>query len=282
MPGRARLARSIARVDARALPWRPTLPEVHPRAWLARIAPTRRSLGVGLGLLAVALGGYLIARETSLFAIDRIDVRGASPRVAAQVRHSLASLVGRPLVGLDGSTVLSRVDELPTVVSASYDRAFPHTLSITVVPERPAAVLRRGPDSWLVSARGRVMEPLSSTALPRLPRVWISSRTPVRVGAELTAAGAATAAHAVGFAGAFAPRIASASYADGELVFRLKSGLELLLGNGGDIKLKVAVAERVLAMLPTGSAFLDVSSPGRPVSGYGSPPSLAPATSSRG
>lgn len=282
MPGRARLARSIARVEARALPWRPTLPEVHPRAWLARIAPTRRSLAVGFGLLAVALGGYLIARETSLFAIDRIEVQGASPRVTAQVRQSLASLVGRPLVGLDGSAVLSRVDALPTVVSASYDRAFPHTLSITVVPERPAAVLRRGPDSWLVSRRGRVMAPLSSTALPRLPRVWISNRTPVRVGAELTVAGAATAAHAVGFAGAFARRIASASYADGELVLRLKSGLELLLGNGGDIKLKIAVAARVLPMLPAGSTFLDVGSPGRPVSGYGSPPSFAPATSSRG
>ena len=282
MPGRARLARSIARVEARALPWRPTLPEIHPRAWLARIAPTRRSLAVGIGVLGVALGGYLIARETSLFAIDRIEVRGASPRVAAQVRQSLASVVGKPLVGLDGSMVLSRVDALPTVVRASYDRAFPHTLSITVVPERPAAVLRRGPDSWLVSARGRVMEPLASTALPRLPRVWISNRTPVRVGAELTAAGASTAAHAVAFAGAFAARIASASYADGELVFRLKSGLELLLGNGGDVKLKVAVAERVLPMLPAGSTFLDVSSPGRPVSGYGSPPSLTPVTSSRG
>ena len=49
-----------------------------------------------------------------------------------------------------------------------------------------------------------------------------------------------------------------------------------------DIKLKVAVAARVLAILPTGSTFLDVSSPGRPVSGIGSPPSLLPVSSSRG
>jgi len=282
MPARARLARSIARVEARALPWRPSLPEVHPRAWLARIAPTRRSLAVGFGLLAAALCGYLIARETPLFAIDRIEVHGGSPRVVAQVRHALASVVGKPLVGLDGSAVLQKVDALPTVVSASYDRAFPHTLSVTVRPERPAAVLRRGPDSWLVSMRGRVMEPLSSTALPRLPRVWISTRTTVRLGAELTAAGAAAAARAVGLAGAFATRVDSASYTDGVLIFHLRSGLELLLGDGGDIKLKVAVAGSVLAALPTGSTFLDVSSPGRPASGYGSPPSFAPVTSSRG
>jgi cell division protein FtsQ len=275
MPARARIARSITRVDIHALPSRLGLPQVRPRAWLARFAPTRRSLAVGFGLLAVALGGYLLARETSLFAIDRIEVRGGSPQVGRQVQAALAALAGRPLVGLDGSAVLAKVDALPTVVSASYDRAFPHTLRITVVPERPAAVLRRGADSWLVSMRGRVMERLPATAVPGLPRIWISTRTPVRTGAELTAAGAAAAARAVGLAGAFASRVDSASVANGTLVFHLRSGLALLLGDGGDIKLKLAVAARVLAILPTGSTFLDVSNPGRPVSGIGSPPALA-------
>ena len=154
---------------------------------------------------------------------------------------------------------------------ASYDRAFPHTLRITVVPERPAAVLRRGPESWLVSARGRVMERLPASTLPRLPRIWLSTRTQVSIGTEVGGAGTAAAARAVGLAGAFAARVASASDSDGTLVFRLHSGLELLLGDGADIKLKVAVAAHVLALLPSGSTFLDVSSPGRPVSGIGSP-----------
>jgi hypothetical protein len=104
----------------------------------------------------------------------------------------------------------------------------------------------------------------------------------VRTGAELTAAGAATVAHAVGLAGAFAARVAFASYSGGALIFHLHSGMELLLGDGGDIKLKVAVAQHVLAMVPAGSTFLDVSSPGRPVSGTGSPLPGAPASSSRG
>jgi len=101
MPARARLARSIVRVEAIPLRWRPSLQDVHPRAWLARYAPTRRSVAVGLGVLALALGGYLIARESSLFAIDRIEVRGGSRQVARQVHGALASLVGKPLVGLD-------------------------------------------------------------------------------------------------------------------------------------------------------------------------------------
>jgi cell division protein FtsQ len=282
MPARARLVRSIARVEALPLPWRPSLPQVHPRAWLADVAPTRKSLAIGFAALAVALGGYLIARQSPLFAIDRIKVSGGSPQVARQVHSALASLVGRPLVGLDGSAVLEQVDALPTVVSASYDRAFPHTLRITVVPERPAAVLRQGSDSWLVSMRGRVMERLPAMALPRLPRIWISTRTSVRTGAELTAAGAATAAHAVGLAGTFAARIGSAAYANGALVFHLRSGVEVLLGDGEDIRLKAAVADQVLALLPSGSTFVDVSNPGRPVSGTGAPASFSPTSSSRG
>jgi cell division protein FtsQ len=282
MPARAGLARTIARVEALAPPWRVTWPQVHPRSWFARLIPTRRSLVVGFGILAFALGGYLLARETSLFAIDRIEVKGGSPRVAAQVRYTLASLVGTPLVGFDGSAALQKVEALPTVVRASYDRGFPHTLRITVVPERPAAVLRSGPASWLVSARGRVMERLASPALPQLPRIWISTATPVRLGAELTAAGAEPAARAAGQAGAFAARVASISDTDGSLVFRLRSGLELLLGDAGDVRLKLAVAARALEVLPSGSTFLDVSVPGRPVSGIESPVVRGTKSSGRG
>src|SRR4029079_1745170 len=282
MPARARLAPSLLRVEAIPLRWRPSLQDVHPRAWLARFGPTRRSVAVGLGVLALALGGYLIARESSLFAIDRIEVRGSSRGVARQVHAALASLVGKPLVGLDGSAVLQRVDALPTVESASYDRDFPHTLRITVVPERPAAVLRRGPDGWLVSTRGRVMESLPSTAAPKLPRIWISNRTPVRTGVELAAAGDATVAHAAGLASALGARVASVSSANGSAVFHLRSGLELLLGDAGDVRLKVAVAARSIPLLLSGSTYLDVSIPGRPLSGYGSPLSVEPQSSSRG
>ena len=261
----------MARAEAATLPWRPRWPEARPRAWLERLAPTRRSLAIGAGLLAFALGGYMVARETSMLAISRIEVQGGSPRVAAQVQNALASLVGRPLVGLDGSAVLRKVDALPVVVRSSYDRAFPHTLRVTIVPERPAAVLRRGSESWLVSIRGRVMERLPDLAEPSLPRIWVAGQTPVAVGGQLAAGEAAVAARAVGLAGPFAARVSTASYAGGTLVFHLRSGLELLLGGSGDIRLKVAVAEQTLPAMPSGSTFLDVSVPGRPVSGTGSP-----------
>jgi cell division protein FtsQ len=244
---------------------------VHPRAWLARIAPTRRSLAVGLGIVAFGLFAYLLARETPLFAIDRIEVEGSSPRVAGEVRHVLASVLGSPLVGLDGSAVVRRVEALPTVVSVGYDRSFPHTLRITVVPERPAAVLRSGASSWLVSIRGRIMGRLASGADPSLPRVWVPAHTAVLVGSTLGSAQTRVAVRASGLAGTLAPRIAIATYNGGELVFRLRSGLQLMLGAATDVKLKVAVAQRALTFVPSGSSYLDVSEPGRAVSGTGSP-----------
>src|SRR5207302_7470878 len=82
---------------------------------VAAFVPSRRSLLIGAGVVAIALGGYAIARESSLFAIDRIDVRGGSSAVDAQVARTLAPLVGRSLVGLNGGDVLQRTEALSTV-----------------------------------------------------------------------------------------------------------------------------------------------------------------------
>ena len=175
---------SVALAEAAALPRRVSLPELHLRPGLPRLAPTRRSLAIGCGILALAFGGYALARESSMFAIGRIEVSGGSPRLAAQVRRALAPMAGASLVGLDGGNVVRRVEALPTVVRASYDRAFPHTLRITVVPERPAAVLRRGPKAWLVSVRGRVIERLAPHADATLPRIWVGAHTLVWIVVE--------------------------------------------------------------------------------------------------
>jgi cell division protein FtsQ len=282
VPARARFSRSVARAEGAVIPWRLRWPELRPRDRLAGLAPTRRSLAVGFGIVAFALCAYVIARESSLFAIDRVEVRGGSPRIASDVRRAVADVLGKPLVGLDGARVLREVDALPTVVSASYDRAFPHTLRITIVPERPAAVLRNGANSWLVSARGRVMEHLASGADPSLPRVWISGRPALHDGTMLVAGDARVAVRAAGLAGPLARRITTASYVDGALVFHLRSGLQLLLGDAADVKLKVAVAERALAVVPSASTYLDVSVPGRAVSGTGQPYVNTPEGSSKG
>ena len=231
---------------------------------LARFVPSRRSLVIGAAVVAIAAGGYAIARETSLFAIQRVDVTGGSKVVDKQVVRALAPLAGRSLVGLDGADVLQRTEGLSTVISATYDRAFPNTLRVTIVPERPVAVLRHGPAAWVVSARGRVIRPIATDGAHTLPRIWVAAKT-VRVGGvpPLTLVGALT--QVLTAAGSFRSRILTASLADGQVVFHLRSHLELLLGSPSDIQLKLAVAARVLQQLPSWTRSIDVSVPSRPV-----------------
>jgi cell division protein FtsQ len=264
------------RARAAAVP----LPRVKQRADTAsrsRLVPSRRSLAIGLAIVAAAGAAYVVARESSLFAVRTIDVTGAPPPLQAQVRTALAPVLGTSLLALDGSAVVRRVEALPAVLSAGYDRSFPHGLRIVVVPEKPIAVLRRGPDSWLVSARGRVVSTLPRRSDPPLPRIWVPTAVQVTVGGFLDPTHGGTAARSLALvATRFPARIAIASYANGELTFRLRSGLELRLGDPTDVRLKLAIARRALYALPPGATYLDVSVPRRPVAG------ADPQVSSRG
>jgi cell division septal protein FtsQ len=184
------------------------------------------------------------------------------------VRTALAPLVGTNLLALDGADVERRVEALPAVLSAGYDRSFPHTLHVSVVPEKPVAVLRRGTESWLVSARGRVIARVPPRSDPALPRIWVPTATDVLAGAFLDATHGGTAARSLALvAERFPARIAAASFVGGDLTYRLRSGLEIRLGDPTDVRLKLAIARRALFDLPTGATYLDISVPRRPVAG---------------
>jgi cell division septal protein FtsQ len=159
------------------------------------------------------------------------------------------------------------VDALPWVVSSRFDRAFPHTLRVSVVPERPVAVLRRGTQSWLVSARGRALARIRNGGRPGMPRVWVPTAAEVSAGAFLAPDDGGAAARVLALASVLPARVATAALTHGELTLRLHSGLELRLGEPVDVRLKLAVARRALVALPPGSAYLDVSLPQRPVAG---------------
>jgi len=230
-------------------------------------APSRRSLAIGCALVALAGGAYAVARETSAFAIRHVEVIGGSPKLRANVRKELASLRGTNLLALDGTKLERRVAALPWIVSSTYDRAFPSTLRIAIVPETPVAVLHRGTETWLVSARARVIARLVPGARPLLPRIWVPTAAPVTVGSFLVPDYGGTAARTLGLVQHFPARIATATLAHGELTFALRSGVEIRFGAAMDVRLKLAIARRALRVLPGGSTYLDVSVPERPVAG---------------
>ena len=239
--------------------------------WLARLLPSGPSLLVGFALLGVAAGAYEIARSTSLFAIQRVEVLGAPPEAAARIRSALKPVAGTSLLTLAPDAVEERVAALSEVASVSYDRSFPHTLVVTVRLEEPAVVVRRGEESWLVSLRGRVVRPLEPGARPGLPRVWVAPATRLTAGGYVGDPAAERAIRAVAALRAepLPTAVRSVRGERGELAFRLVSGLELRLGTEADLGVKLAVAARILSDLPPrwqgGPATLDVSVPERPV-----------------
>jgi hypothetical protein len=156
------------------------------------------------------------------------------------------------------------------VLSFRYDRSFPHTLTIVVRPERPVLVLRRLPDAFLVSATGRVLRVLTHPRLSSLPRVWLPAKTPVVVGQQLSADDGGAGAAALGaLGGSHLPQVVrTVTGGRTGLTLLLASSFQLRLGDPSDLRLKLAIARRIMAgngVPGATSGYLDVSVPERPV-----------------
>lgn len=239
-----------------------------PSLSLAWLAPSGRSIITGLLLFALAVGGYVGARETSIFAVHTIEIRGGNDALRAQVKAALAGDVGRSLMKIDGDGLGTRIAPIPGVRSFEYDRAFPNTLRIVLRPEEPVLVLRSGADAYLVAATARVIRPLSHPRLSHLPRLWVARDVKVEVGERLPAAAAAAATALAPLRGAPLPGGVRLVRGGKELTLVLGGGLEVRLGDHGDLQLKLAIARRILRATDaaaTGGGYLDVSVPERPV-----------------
>jgi cell division septal protein FtsQ len=241
---------------------------------VARWLPSARSLLAGAAIVVAAVGMYAIARETSVFAVQRIEVVGGSPRVAGAVRAALQPIVGTSLVAFDAREANRRLADVPDVASATFDRTFPHTLVVAIETEQPVALLRRGREAWLVSGAGRVLRQIVGRPFPSLPRVWISPATDPLVGAVLDGdAGLAVRTVVPMRRAGLEGRARSVRAVDGELSIALDDGTEVLLGDATRLRLKLAAATRIIPQL-VGEAYLDVSVPERAVAGTADPTTL--------
>ncbi len=237
-----------------------------------RFVPSARSIVIGVVILVVAVGGYLVALTSSIFAVRSIAVVGGSPRVQAEVQKALAPELGTSLLHIDGNAIAQRTAALPDIVSVSYDRAFPHTLRIRIDAERAVMLVRQAKKTYVVSARGRVMRTVANPGKSSLPRVWVAKTEKLSVGETLSAADGALAAAALApiSAGAFPASIRTVRTTKDELTLVMRSGLEVRLGDIGDLRLKLAIAKRILHLAgttPPSGSYIDVSVPERPVLG---------------
>jgi cell division septal protein FtsQ len=245
------------------------LPARKPLLELGSFVPTGRSLLIALAILLAAGGGYAVARETSIFAVRTLDIRGGTPAIRAQVRAALAPEVGISLLRIAGGDVTDRLAPLSGVRSFRFDRRFPNTLEVVVTAERPVLIIRQGKTAFLASSSGRVLRSLAHPRLSSLPRLWLPTKADApAVGKELPAAEIAAAMAVAPLASTpLGNHVDSVTSSDDQLTLTLGSGFQVRLGDVGDLRLKLAIARRILAATgaAAGSGYVDVSVPERPV-----------------
>ena len=236
---------------------------------LDRLVPSGRSLLIGFALVGIAVALFVAARQTSLVAVQRIEVQGVAGPLAGRVQAALEPLRGRSLLRVGSADVTERLVPLPEVETATIDRAFPHLLQVSITTARRVAVLRQGKSAYVVSERGRILAAVARSVQPGLPRIWVPTAVDLGVGgtvgdARLVAAvHAATAVFREGVGGL---RVRFIRADADELTYALRNGLEVRLGTLQQLPLKLAIARRILAGGGV-ERYVDVSVPERPVAG---------------
>ena len=227
------------------------------RGWRATASPGMRPLGAPSSSVSDSSRSlpapYLAVRETSTFAIGRVEVAGAPPDVRAQVRRRSRRSRDEPARPRRRDALERRVEALPTVVSVDYDRALPahapgHRLA-RAAGRRPPPRRR---ETWLVSARGRVVAAsrTSPTARSRASGCRARPRSrPARSSYRTRRGGDRPGARRVAsrFPARDRRRVARPTTSSSSCS---RSGIELRLGAPTDVRLKLAIARRASALLP--------------------------------
>ena len=236
---------------------------------LARLVPSGRSLGIAFLIVVGAAVAYLGARETGVFSVRTIDVAGAP--AAVQVAGAPCSCSdawdepaqGRPrCVAAHGGGVAHRCER---ALRSRLSAHAPHRRRARAAGGRRAPGSRQLPRRRERPRDGRHRPPQASRAGPDLGRPLRRARRPAPTpqGDLRTAIGAVAPLAGSHFPG----RVTSVTATADALTLRLRSGLELRLGDPLDVALKLAVAARVIPLLYAGTTYLDVAVPERPVAG---------------
>lgn len=238
----------------------------------------RRRLLLLLGTLGVLVfaGGYELLATSSVFAVHRIEVTGAPPWLAKDVRHVANHHIhGQSLLQLDTGSMVQGLRSQPYVQSVTVNRQFPNTLAIHIHAYRPAVYVQAGAVGYLVARSGRVLEQV--TAWPNgLPRVRLPIGTTLAVGhqnGDVNLAGALAVLRAIPprFQAKVGP-IHDLVSGSGTVAMLIGQHVRIRLGQATQLALKLQVAERVIGRIQGGQranlSYLDVTAPARPALGW--------------
>jgi cell division protein FtsQ len=121
-------------------------------------------------LIGVLAGAWMWLRDSSLVAVQRVRVAGASGPDAAQIRSALVT-AARNMTTLDVrmNQLRMAVAPYPVVKSLVVATQFPHGMRIQVVEQVPVAIVLAGGRRIAVSGDGTLLhDAVPSTPLPTI------------------------------------------------------------------------------------------------------------------
>jgi cell division protein FtsQ len=238
------------------------------RRRLRRLRRPRPRTLVALVALILLLGGvWLWVRDSSLVAVHKVRVTGASGPDAAEIRSALAAAAhNMTTLDVNMKQLRTAVAPYPVVKRLDVTTQFPHGMRIRVIEQVPVAILDAGGRQTAVAGDGTLLH--DATAKSTLPTISLQV---VPGGTKLT-----------GYALTEVRLLAAAPYpllakidtvSDGAahgLVAKLRNGPSIYFGDSTQLATKWTAAAQVLAdSRSAGAAYIDVTDPSRPAAGAG-------------
>jgi cell division protein FtsQ len=218
-----------------------------------------------LGLAALAGGGWLWLRDSSLVQVTHVNVTGATTSEASRVTDALDSAArGMSTLHVRERELKDAVAPYSSVESVRVQTNFPHRMSIRVVERKPVAALEHGDRRLAVTGGGIVLRGI--TADGDLPIIQLSKDIAGTRVTDKRVLGALEVARA-----APKPLLHAAEQLSVQprgVVVELRDGPELVFGDGDEASAKWTAAARVLAEpSAAGATYLDLRVPGRVAAG---------------
>jgi len=227
----------------------------------------RRLLLVLAGILLFLVAVYLFwLRDSTLVAVNRVTVTGATTNEASRLRAALVSAArAMTTLHVDREGLERAVEAYPVVRGLEVSTDFPHTLRIKVLEHHPAAIAVTDGGRVPIAADGTVLRGLPVEG--RLPTIEADGGVD---GDRLEDHAALDAARVAGAApAALRGRLRDVlSRKEDGVVVRMREGPDMIFGDAHRVRDKWIAAARVLAdPAARGASYLDLRLPGRPAAG---------------
>ena len=234
-----------------------------------QVGRRRKRLRVGGVVLLVAalVAGAIALYRSDLFAVEQIDVAGATRLTQEQVRALAAIQPDATLLRLPAREIEQRLERNAWVASAEVSRDYPDTVRIRVVERTPAALVDAGGSTlWEIDSSGVWLAPRSADATSSLVLIRdVPGLDPVagrRTGSEALQNALEIAQRLDPYMRSVVRTVVAPAIDKTALI--TTDDVEVFVGSSEDIARKQEVARKILAQQAGKVVYINVRSVDRP------------------